>query len=96
MVGRASVCDKPGHNGRIVFGAVTDDGSSQLFLIGPHGHGLHQITHVNGDAVHPDWSPNGRWIAFEFDTENGCRLVVMRAERHAPAHAATPTRRRVR
>ena len=55
----------PGKNGRIVFGAVTDDGSSQLFLIGAYGHGLHQITHVNGEAVHPDWSPNGRWIAFE-------------------------------
>ena len=61
----------PGTNGRIVFGAVTDDGSSQLFLIGPYGHGLHQITHVNGDAIHPDWSPNGRWIAFEMDTETG-------------------------
>jgi Tol biopolymer transport system component len=70
----------PGTNGRIVFGAITDDGSVQLFLVGPHGHGLHQITHVNGDAVHPDWSPNGRRIAFEFDTENGCWLVVMRAD----------------
>jgi Tol biopolymer transport system component len=68
----------PGKNGRIVFGAVTVDGSSQLFLIGPYGHGLHQITHVNGDAVHPDWSPNGRWIAFEMDGENGCSLVIMR------------------
>lgn len=70
----------PGPNGRIVFGAVTDDGSSQLFLIGPHGHGLHQITHVQGDAVHPDWSPNGRWIAFEMDTETGCSLVIMRPD----------------
>ncbi|HEX3285944.1 MAG TPA: hypothetical protein VHT50_15135 [Mycobacterium sp.] len=68
----------PGKNGRIVFGAITDDGSSQLFLIGPYGHGQHQITHVNGDAFHPDWSPNGRWIAFEMDTENGCSLVIMR------------------
>jgi len=68
----------PGMNGRIVFGAVTGDGSSQLFLIGPYGHGMHQITHVNGDAVHPDWSPNGRWIAFEMDTENGCSVVIMR------------------
>jgi len=67
-----------GHNGRIVFGAVTDDGSSQLFLIGPYGHGMHQITHVDGDAVHPDWAPNGRWIAFELDRSNGCDLVLIR------------------
>jgi Tol biopolymer transport system component len=70
----------PGTNGRIVFRAHTDDGSSQLFLIGPHGHGLHQITHVNGDAVNPDWAPNGRWIAFELDTENGCSLVLIRPD----------------
>ena len=69
----------PGQNGRIVFGADAT-GSSQLYTISPYGHGLRQITHLNGDAVHPDWSPNGRLIAFEFDTENGCSVVLMHAD----------------
>src|SRR3954454_11963996 len=69
----------PGHNGRILFGAVTAEGSSQLFLTGPHGHGAHQITYVNSDAVHPDWYPNVRRIAFDFDPQNVCSIVAVRA-----------------
>jgi Tol biopolymer transport system component len=70
----------PGHNGRIVFGAVTTDGTSQLFTIRPDGHGLRQITHVAGDALHPDWSPNARRIVYELDTETGCTLQVIRPD----------------
>lgn len=68
----------PGHNGRIVFGADAT-GSSQLYTVGPYG-GRHQLTHVNGDAVAPDWSPNGRRIVFELDTDSGCTLIMMKAD----------------
>jgi len=68
-----------GHNGRILFGADAT-GSSQLYTVGPHGHGLHQLTHVAGDAVHPDWSPDARSIVFELDTETGCNVILMRAD----------------
>jgi hypothetical protein len=39
-------------SGTDVFGADAI-GSSQLYTIGPHGHGLRQITHVDGGAVIP-------------------------------------------
>ena len=51
----------PGQNGRIVFSS-NRTGSYQLYTIGSSGGGLRQVTHLDGDAVTPDWSPNGRWI----------------------------------
>lgn len=56
----------PGHNGLIAFQADTGDGN-QLYTVRANGHGLRQITHVNGEATTPDWSPNGRWIAFSLN-----------------------------
>ena len=58
----------PGRNGLIAFYSDTDAGA-QIFTVRPNGHDLRQITHVDGDAVRPDWSPNGRRIAFELDTQ---------------------------
>src|SRR4051794_25733733 len=37
----------------------------QLFTITPDGSGEKQITRVDGDAVHADWSDDGRRIVFE-------------------------------
>ena len=56
----------PGTNGRIVFQAVAGNGI-QIYTVRPNGHDLRQITHVNGEAKLPDWSPDGRRIAFEHD-----------------------------
>jgi Tol biopolymer transport system component len=65
-----------GHNGLIVFGAVTSSGS-QLFTVRPNGHDLRQITDAPGEAVNPDWSPDGRIIVYEhdWDTESQCATV---------------------
>jgi Tol biopolymer transport system component len=60
----------PGRNGMIVFGADTGSGS-QPYTVRPNGHDLRQLTHVDGDAVHPDWSPDGRRIVFELDHPSG-------------------------
>ena len=75
----AAAATAPGHNGRIVFASIRS-GSYQLYTIGPSGGGLRQLTHVAGDAVNPDWSPNGRWIVFELDTPDEGRVVLMRAD----------------
>jgi Tol biopolymer transport system component len=65
--------------GRIVFGAETLDGT-QLWTIWPNGTHLRQVTHVDGDAINPDWSPDGRSITFEWDTPDTVQVAVMNAD----------------
>jgi Tol biopolymer transport system component len=73
----------PGKNGRIAFQAQTDAGI-QIFTVLPDGQGLQQITHVEGDAVTPDWSPDGRQIVFEIDKADpsscGAGVAIMNAD----------------
>jgi Tol biopolymer transport system component len=70
----------PGHNGRLAFAAITEDGSSQLFTVRPDGRELRQITHVAGDASQVDWSPDGRRLVFEFDTPTDCSVQLIRPD----------------
>jgi Tol biopolymer transport system component len=72
----------PGPNGLVVFRAITGDGSSQIFTIAPDGSGQQQITHLDGDAFSPHWSPQSNRIVFEFDPANVvgndfCNIVTM-------------------
>jgi Tol biopolymer transport system component len=69
----------PGRNGPIAFYSDTDAGA-QIFTVRPNGHDLRQITHVDGDAVRPDWSPDGRRIAFELDTPDSASVAIMNAD----------------
>jgi Tol biopolymer transport system component len=66
----------PDRNGLIAFQAQTDDGV-QIFTVRPNGRNLQQITHVDGDASQPEWSPNGRRIAFALGE---CETAVMDAD----------------
>jgi Tol biopolymer transport system component len=66
----------PGDNGRIVYAADTGAGL-QLFTVRPDGSGVRQITAVEGDAAHPDWSPDGRRLVFEFGGETHAGVVVV-------------------
>jgi Tol biopolymer transport system component len=66
----------PDRNGLIAFQAQTDDGV-QIFTVRANGHDLTQITHVDGDASVPEWSPDGRRIALAIDE---CSVAVMNAD----------------
>jgi TolB protein len=58
----------PGENGRIAFRRYFNDAHTlgAIFSIRPNGSGLVQVTHRGRDLLdtEPDWSPDGRWIAF--------------------------------
>jgi Tol biopolymer transport system component len=69
----------PDHNGRIAFHADTDEGS-QIFTVRDSGRDLRQITHVSGHARLPDWSPDGRRIAFELETGDSAGVALMNAD----------------
>ena len=79
----------PGANGRIAFsqGPIIPDGGelsehSQVFTIEPSGAGLRQLTHVSKDqsAAVPDWSPDGRRIAYESNQTGAFGIWVMNAD----------------
>src|SRR4051812_14030225 len=55
----------PGRDGRIAFHSATATEGTQIFTVRPNGRDLRQITHVDGDAISADWSPDGRRLAFE-------------------------------
>jgi Tol biopolymer transport system component len=74
----------PGVNGRIAFQVqVTPDAQVQIYTVRPNGHDLRQITDfTDADAVTPDWSPDGRQIAFEIDRDHEpfCGIALMNAD----------------
>jgi Tol biopolymer transport system component len=77
--GSAASGSTPGPNGDIVFAADVGSGF-ELYTIGPNGANLRQITHVDGEALQPDWSPDGRRIAFELDAEDHAGIAIVDAD----------------
>ena len=70
----------PAANGRIAFAANAGQGS-EIYSIRSDGSGLRRLTHLRGHAVHPDWSPSGRRIAFALERKDGSsHVMVMRAD----------------
>ena len=70
----------PAANGRIAFAANAGQGS-EIYSIRSDGSGLRRLTHLRGRAVHPDWSPSGRRIAFALERKDGSsHVMVMRAD----------------
>jgi WD40-like Beta Propeller Repeat len=50
---------------------------SQIFTVGPSGGAPRQITHDAGGAAHPDWSPDGRSVAYDV---GGARIAIAGAD----------------
>lgn len=79
----------PGTNGLIAFAADAGTGP-QIYSIEPDGSDLRQLTHVDGEATSPDWSPDGQRIAFELDDATHAGIAIMNAD-GSDLHDLTPT-----
>jgi Tol biopolymer transport system component len=53
----------PGKNGLIAFSLDKGSGG-EIYTIHADGTDLSRLTHLNGNAIAPDWSPDGSRIAF--------------------------------
>jgi Tol biopolymer transport system component len=66
----------PGLNGRIVFSADLGLGG-EIYTIRRDGTGLSQLTELDGNAFHPDWSPDGSRIVFWLEDQ---AIYIMNAD----------------
>jgi Tol biopolymer transport system component len=66
----------PGKNGLIAFQVEGADGN-RIYTVRPNGHDLRLVTTGTANAEAPDWSPDGRWIAF---TKNFCKVALIQPD----------------
>jgi Tol biopolymer transport system component len=68
----------PGKNGLIAFQADKGSGGDgEIYTIKADGTRLRRLTHVKGEAINPDWSPDGSKIAFAL---NECKVAIINAD----------------
>jgi Tol biopolymer transport system component len=79
-----AVATTPGANGSLVYEKEVG-GDKQLYSARPDGSGERRLTRVDGDALHPEWSPDGKRIAFYIEHKNAkprpyCSIAVINAD----------------
>ena len=62
----------PGASGRIAY-VQNVNGTSQVFTMGPNGTDRRQVTNEAAGAANPDWSADGRSLAFDV---GGARIAI--------------------
>lgn len=82
---RSAPATMPGQNGRIIF---LDRATGQLNTVNPDGTALRQVTHVGFNTT-PDWSPDGRFIAYA-SNRSGVFQIWIAAADGSSARQLTP------
>jgi Tol biopolymer transport system component len=75
----------PGKNGRIAFSADLGLGA-EIFTVRRNANDFRQMTELDGNTGHPDWSPDGSRIVFELEDHG---LYLIRAD-GSHLHQITP------
>jgi len=57
----------------------SDDNASTLFVADADGKNPRRVAVLNASTL-PEWSPDGRWLAFEGDARDGCGAAEYRAQ----------------
>jgi TolB protein len=87
-----------GKNGRIAYRRYLNQAQTRgaIFTIRRNGTGVRQLTHPRRGVVtdEPDWSPNGRWIVYQVETQNGSRVFKIRANGSNRTYLSTDCGRR--
>jgi Tol biopolymer transport system component len=86
----ASRATTSGPNGLIAY-AQEVRGRYQLFTIRPDETQNTQVTHLKGGAFGPDWSPDGKLIAFTYETPPANGSVGLISARGKGFREVTPT-----
>ena len=77
----------PGSNGKIAFSRylTTAKKTRAIFVVNPDGSGLVQLTHpaVGVQDQNPDWSSDGKWVAFS-RCASRCEVRIVAARGGAP------------
>ena len=68
---------------------------TQLYSARPDGAGERRLTHVDGNAMHPEWSPDGKRIAFYVEHKNAkprpyCSVALINADGSGLTDLANP------
>src|SRR5437588_12403133 len=76
VLAAGALATPPGVNGKLAFRRLfnSDHTWGALFTANPDGSRTRQLTHPAKSVsdIKPDWSPNGRQIAFQRSDLNGC------------------------
>jgi TolB protein len=82
----------PGKSGRIAFRRYLNEDHTYgaIFSVSPDGTRVRKVTHPRRNVVdsEPDWSPNGRWIAYAAWSKDPARSLILKVR--ANGHRRTP------
>ncbi len=90
--GGRAVATVHGQNGRVAFRQFLNDDHTRgdIFTVAPNGTGVRRVTHTGGGVgTEPDWSPDGRWIAYMI-APDGDQDHARLAKIHPSGTAMTP------